>query len=254
MATVNSITLSTCRRDKLIALRTGFTYVAYISVLSTALIIFAAMSNQEWQFLTLCLVILGLGMCTSIYYIGRINEPKLTREAKSYNDEYLRKNGQPTPVNLRASRLTEHIKNWRDWIKEGQFYVYGIVYMLCRIAINTTMSIQPFYLIRVTKFEKTSDNPTPLPIALVPLLSYLSSLIFSLFFYKRMSQYFRNRRTPLLIAIVVICFGSLPYVFITSDPNVRWLVYLVSAIQGIGLAIMINSSTSLISDVIGRND
>ena len=54
----------------------------------------------------------------------------------------MRRNGEPTPeVNLRESNGSDHMKNWKDWIKEGQFYVYGVVYMLVRIAINTTMSI-----------------------------------------------------------------------------------------------------------------
>ncbi len=71
-------------------------------------------------------------------------------------------------------------------MKEGTFYVHGMVYMLVRIAVNVTMSVQPFYLLEVTKFEKSKNTPTPLPIALVPLTSYIFSTIFSLFFYKRM--------------------------------------------------------------------
>jgi len=58
--------------------------------------------------------------------------------------------------------------------------------MLVRIAVNVTMSVQPFYLITVTGFEKTEENPTPIAIALVPLVSYIFSLVFSLFFYKKM--------------------------------------------------------------------
>lgn len=61
-----------------------------------------------------------------------------------------------------------------------------MVYMLVRIAVNVTMSVQPFYLIKVTGFEKSDDNPTPLPLALTPLVSYIASWIFSLFFYKPM--------------------------------------------------------------------
>lgn len=40
----------------------------------------------------------------------------------------------------------------------------------------------PFYLIYVVKYEPTAENPTPIPLALVPLLQYSSSMIFSLFF------------------------------------------------------------------------
>jgi len=34
--------------------------------------------------------------------------------------------------------------------------------MLVRVAVNVTMSVQPFYLIYVTGFVKTEENPTPL--------------------------------------------------------------------------------------------
>ena len=52
---------------------------------------------------------------------------------------------------------------------------------------------------------------------------------------------------------MIISIGSLPYVFLNSNPDVRWLVYLLSSIQGVGLAIMLNTATSLISDVIGKD-
>jgi len=34
----------------------------------------------------------------------------------------------------------------KDWLKEGQFYIFGIVYMLARISMNVTASVMPFYL------------------------------------------------------------------------------------------------------------
>ena len=68
-----------------------------------------------------------------------------------------------------------------------------------------------------------------------------------------MIQRLRNRFYPLFISIMIISLGSLPYVFLNSDPDVRWMVYLLSSIQGVGLAIMLNTATSLISDVIGKD-
>jgi len=38
------------------------------------------------------------------------------------------------------------VKQWYSWFKEGQFYVYGVVYTLVRLAVNVVMSVQPFYL------------------------------------------------------------------------------------------------------------
>lgn len=110
----------------------------------------------------------------------------------------------------KISMISERLKDWKGWLSEGQFYIYGVVYMLVRIAVNVTMSVQPFYLLNVTKFEQTPETPTPLPIALTPLVSYITSLIFSLFFYKKMMKAFKNRFIPLFISIIIISIGSFP--------------------------------------------
>ena len=56
-----------------------------------------------------------------------------------------------------------------------------MVYMLVRITVNVTMTVQPFYLNKVTQYEGTDDDPTPPPLALVPLLSYVMSMFFSIY-------------------------------------------------------------------------
>jgi len=89
--------------------------------------------------------------------------------------------------------MSTQIGKWYDWLKQGQFYIYGMAYMLVRVSVNVTMSVQPFYLIVVTGFEKSEKNPTPLELALIPLCSYIASMIFSLFFYKRLLQRMKNR-------------------------------------------------------------
>lgn len=55
------------------------------------------------------------------------------------------------------------------------------------------------------------------------------------------------------MALVLITIGSLPLAFLNENPSVRWLVYPLAFIQGLGLIIMLNTSTSLISDVIGND-
>jgi len=41
-------------------------------------------------------------------------------------------------------------RNWMGWLKEATFYIHGLVYMMVRIAVNTTMTMLPFYLVEVT--------------------------------------------------------------------------------------------------------
>lgn len=72
-------------------------------------------------------------------------------------------------------------KDWIAWLKEGAFYNYGAIYMLVRICVNVTMTVQPFYLNKVTEYLATDEDPTPPPLALVPLLSYVMSMFFSLY-------------------------------------------------------------------------
>jgi len=77
MAIVNSITHSTQRRDQLISLRNGFTFVANFTVLISALIIFVIIKDQIWQFRALGFVIAGLSITTSTFYLLAIREPYL---------------------------------------------------------------------------------------------------------------------------------------------------------------------------------
>ena len=57
----------------------------------------------------------------------------------------------------------------------------------------------------------------------------------------------------MLIAIFITILGSLPLGFLTEDDSNRWLVYLLAPFTGVGLVIMLNTATSLISDVVGKD-
>jgi hypothetical protein len=37
--------------------------------------------------------------------------------------------------------LSDVVMDWRGWLKEGSFYIHGLVYMLVRVAVNVTMVI-----------------------------------------------------------------------------------------------------------------
>uniref|UniRef100_A0A7S3CI56 Uncharacterized protein n=1 Tax=Strombidium rassoulzadegani TaxID=1082188 RepID=A0A7S3CI56_9SPIT len=218
---------------------------------------------------------LALGICTSLYFMFSIQEVRLTEEAKKYDREYkaLLQNQNAsdthaTNVNNKSEDTTNSPmeakevdgqaeeeekldRTWKDWLKEPTFYIHGTVYMLVRVAVNVTMTMQPFYLVSVTKFETTEENPTPVELAEVPLFSYIISLIFSLFLMQRMTRALRNRFLPMLVAIVVISITSFPMAFLQEESR-NW-IYVLAGFQGVGLAIMLNTATSMISDVIGND-
>lgn len=50
-------------------------------------------------------------------------------------------------------------KKWFDWLKVETFYIYGFVYMLVRVAINVTMTMQPFFITNVTHYGDGNSTP-----------------------------------------------------------------------------------------------
>jgi Na+/melibiose symporter-like transporter len=88
MSVVNSLTFSTQKRDKLISLRNGFTYLANFTVLITALILFATIKKPEVQFLTLSIIIVVGGATSSLFYMFALKEVSLSKKAKELDNEY----------------------------------------------------------------------------------------------------------------------------------------------------------------------
>ena len=226
MVVVNDLSASNRRRDKLVNNRNGFTYAANILILCSALVLFEIVDSPVTQFRILCLITVGVGSCTSLFYFFQTKENKLVKEAKEYDRAY--------KVALfgeikEDSKEDGGSKTVLDWCKDCNFYLHGIVYAMVRVSMVVTVSMQPFYLTTVTGFEKTKEKPTPIQLALVPLLSYCSSLIFSLYFQQRMTRCLRNRFLPLLVSIAVITASSAPLYFLSNN-QYRNLVYPLSAI------------------------
>ena len=144
-------------------------------------------------------------------------------------------------------------KSAGDWLCEAQFYIFGLVYMFARISLNTTATIMPLYLDVVTQFEPPEGKDTSIALAAVPLASYLASLLFSIFLQNRITQRFRNRLIPMVMSIVVTAIGSFPMAFIGSG-DYRYAIYGLASLQGIGNAMMLNTGTACISDVIGQDN
>lgn len=128
-----------------------------------------------------------------------------------------------------------------------------MVWMFCRIGINATMTLQPFYLVNVTLFKPAEGMPTAPQIAIVPLGSFLVQLIFSLTLQRPMTACLRSRFLPMVVAIIFVTGGSVPLYFLDGNRDTNWVIYPLAALQGVGLAIMLNTATSLISDVIGND-
>jgi len=77
MSVVNVLSTSKKRRDRMINNRNGFTYAANITILTSALTIFAVMREPIWEFRIMTFIALGLGTCSSVFYMSVIREVKL---------------------------------------------------------------------------------------------------------------------------------------------------------------------------------
>lgn len=244
MSIVNQLSYSQRRRDRMVNLRNGFTYVANICVLSVSLVLFVVFTNPATSFTILCLMCLGFGSVSSLFYSVTIREKTLSREAIEMEAAYKKDLGGPAvterinpTADLDGSVLGkedevmhEEVKKqtasqWRDWLKKPQFYIFGVVYMFARIALNSTATMMPLYLTTCTGFVMVPDKGIPPQIALVPLCSYICSLIYTLYGQARITQKFRNRMIPLILSVGLVSLGSIPYAFLTATSTVRWLVY-----------------------------
>lgn len=255
MSIVNQLSYSQRRRDRMVNNRNGFTYIANITVLVVALILFLVISNGTLCFSILTIFCLSIGTITTGFYICRITEKSLSSEATRLEAKYREELGGG-PVALPEGVVVEKKKGkqWSDWIKEGQFYIFGCVYMFARIALNVNATIMPFYLSVVTGFgDPTDPSNIPPQVAIVPLCSYTCSLVWSIKFQAPLTQKLRNRLIPIGIACVISAVGYIPFLFLSEDPSTRWLIYPCACLQGIGIAILLNTGTSLISDVIGKD-
>ena len=283
MSLAISVSYSQKRRDRLVSLRNGFTYVSNVTVLLLAFLLFQFIKEPKQQFAVLSYIITAIGVTLSIVYLIGVREIPLSEEAKrlddiykssqehslklmegdaSYNGQMAKLNDSDKPSQLipdieeeegGAQNKPGEITHWSQWLKEGAFYVHGVVYMFGRLAMNVTMTLMPFYVKNVLEYgSNTDENETPIEIALVPLTSYAASIVFSLFFYKRIMARFGNRFVPLIIAVVLITIASVPFLFMQK--SFRGLIYACTPIQGVGLAMLLNTATSLISDVIGNDD
>ena len=110
-------------------------------------------------------------------------------------------------------------------MKEPTFYIAGTVYMLVRVAINVSSSVLNFYIYNVLQIKGTPENPNTIEIALVPLVSYISQIIFSAFLMGKITKWLKNRFLPMLLAIILLAIGYIPLLFLSEDKKTRWLIY-----------------------------
>jgi Na+/melibiose symporter-like transporter len=120
---------------------------------------------------------ISVGAFSTLFYSFNIKEKPLTLAATELEAEYRKTLNVPSntlEINNISSNLSvisdnsglakqqdeaiaEELKKksgkqWRDWLAEPQFYIFALVYMFARIALNSTATMMPLYLTSVTGF------------------------------------------------------------------------------------------------------
>ena len=82
MSLAISVSYSQNRRDRLVSLRNGFTYVSNVTVLLLVFLLFQFIKDPKQQFAVLSYIITAIGLSLSIVYLIGVREVPLSAEAK----------------------------------------------------------------------------------------------------------------------------------------------------------------------------
>mmetsp|Transcript_18905 Transcript_18905/g.32280 ORF Transcript_18905/g.32280 Transcript_18905/m.32280 type:complete len:202 (-) Transcript_18905:43-648(-) len=114
----------------------------------------------------------------------------------------------------------------------------------------------PYFLKEVCDVHDDEDGGKNVQLALAPAASFIGSLIYSLFVqdkFQRFHQY--DKYNLFLYSIGYFSTAALLMFMIDSTADsAPFFLYLGLFFQGCGMANMMNSSTSLVSEMIGQDD
>jgi Na+/melibiose symporter-like transporter len=143
-------------------------------------------------------------------------------------------NNQPEPAVAFTS--------WRQWFGVREFYQVGVIYMACRLVVNVSQVLIPFYLLDFLKLSDTS-------ITIVPLILYLAQFL-STFGIKALSKS-SGRKGALTFGSVFVLIACAAFWFL--EPSHSVYVYPTIVSLGIGCAIVMVVSQQLQADLVGNN-
>jgi len=144
----------------------------------------------------------------------------------------------------------EELVSWTYWFRLPSFYLYGFVYMGARLLVNVQSSLLIFYLQNVLEIAKnvdTHDHGLPIEFAIIPMIIYLSSSISSSVLkvvYEKI-----GRRRAFAIGAVAALIGTIAMMFLNKDTQM--IMYPLAIIIGVGQSVILNTSISLIAEVVG---
>ena len=87
------------------------------------MLLFVTLSDKLLQFRILAIIIVAIGMLTTVFYIFTIREPHLVKEAKRLQKEFKMQhkalNQAEEGERERVKSMSMAVKQWYTWFKEG---------------------------------------------------------------------------------------------------------------------------------------
>ncbi len=120
-----------------------------------------------------------------------------------------------TPIQNKTSKL--------DWFKMPKFYLFGVCYMCVRLYTNIFGTLLPFYLIDVLRMGTDNPEVVSFNLALVPMLAYGSSVLFSTQLNKFYLLFGRKKALFVGTAICLVCLAIMTFI----NENTSWLMYIL---------------------------
>lgn len=120
--------------------------------------------------------------------------------------------------------------------------------MGCRLYCNIISTMLNFYMVYVLKIANDSTvASTPIEIALIPLLLFVSSVIVSSVLDVLYGSI--GKRKTFCVGVILMCISSLMLSLV--EPESSFLMYPIAMLVGCTQVLLLNTAITLISDVIG---
>ena len=134
MSVVVSLTYSQGRRDKLVGLRNGFTYISNLCTLLVAIVYILLIDDQILTFRLLAYTLTLIGLFTSLFFIFSVPEARLSQEALTYDRAYRLANG--------GKSNNDENKNRQSESENTTQILWTIILLICFDLINKFISLK----------------------------------------------------------------------------------------------------------------
>jgi len=243
LALIPALTSSQNERTGLTAIRYGMTVVSNLTVYTIAWVVLGQSNSQSIseadvdKFRNIMLIVLGLGVATSLAFHLIVKEVPSTDMMSGYEEI----NGDSKDLDF-VQPMTK-----RDWFWEPQFYQVALVYMGTRLFVNLSQAYIPIYL--QDSLETQSKY-----VAIIPLVMY-SSGFFTSFIMKVLNRKAGRKVSYLLGAVLGLVVAT--WIDWGDTLNYDWFkaygIFIAAAMYGAAGAAMLITSLSLTAELIAAN-